>query len=98
MDEFEVKQDTIELSNKVIYLNIKNDKDCEKVAEILKSIKTQRKNIIEYWKEAKETSRNAYKAILVKEKEMLTVCDEAEETLKTKILEYKKMESVKKEF
>lgn len=92
MDEFEVKQDTIELSNKVMYLSIKNDKDCEKVAEIIRSIKAQRKNIKEYWRESKETSRNAYKSILAKEKEMLTVCDEAEKTLKEKIIEYKKME------
>lgn len=92
MDEFEVKQDTIELSNKVMYLSIKNDKDCEKVTDILRSIKVQRKNIVSYWQEAKENSRNAYKAILLKEKEMLTVCDEAEKALKAKILEYKKME------
>ena len=72
MDEFEMKQSTIELSNKIMYLSIRNDEDCERVAEILRSIKAQRKSIIEYWSEAKESSRNTYKTILAKEKEMLS--------------------------
>lgn len=95
MDEFEMKQATVELSNKIMYLSIRNDKDCEKVAEILRSIKAQRQSIREYWSEAKESSRNTYKAILAKEKEMLIVCDEAERALKEKILEYKKIEEKK---
>lgn len=90
-----MKQNTTELSNQALFVSIQSDVDCQKVSEILKSIKVQRKNIVSYWKEAKENSRNAYKAILLKEKEMLTVCDEAEKTLKTKILDYRKMEEEK---
>lgn len=91
MKEFEIKQNTTELSNQALFVSIQNDTDYQKVAEILRSIKVQRKNIVSYWQEAKENSRSAYKAILAKEKEMLYICDKAENLLKEKILEYKKL-------
>ena len=92
LNEFEIKQNTTEFSNQAVCLDIKNSADYKKVLEILKSIKAQRKNIILYWREAKENSRKAYKAIVAKEKEMLMLCDEAEKILKGKILNYRKIE------
>ena len=92
LNEFEIKQNTTEFSNQAVCLDIKNSADYKKVLEILKSIKAQRKNIILYWREAKENSRKSYKAIVAKEKEMLMLCDEAEKILKEKILNYRKIE------
>lgn len=95
MNELEIKKRTeviYELSQDV---HIHNQEELKKVIEILKGVKEHREKIIEYWKSTKDLARKSYKEIVLKEKEMLEICDRTETALKIEIINYKNTQEEK---
>lgn len=63
-------------------LTIATDEDYKSAAEALTTIKTRMKAVQDYWKEPKAKAAAAHKEICGREKEMLSVLTEAENTVK----------------
>lgn len=85
-----------ELSKKIEVLaqeiSIHGREDLKNAVQILRKIREQREKIVEYWKNAKKSAFTAYKEIVAREKEMLQICDEAENCLYGEILGYVEMQ------
>lgn len=64
--------------------------DYEQGAKYLNGIKTRAKQIVEYWKPAKEAADKAHKQLVAKEKQMLKPLQEAEAIIKRTMLDYQR--------
>lgn len=89
MSEPEIRKVSKAIYNFSQEISIQSRADLSIAVKILKSMKNHRKKIVEFWQDAKEAAKKAYKEICLKEKEMLEICDETEKILKNEILCYK---------
>ncbi len=95
MNELEIKEKSATIHRLSQEIHIHNQENLIDVIEIFKGVKEHREKIVNYWKNAKESARKAYKEIVSKEKEMLEICDTAETNLKNEILIYKRFQEQK---
>lgn len=87
-DELTVKQQATAIEQQAQAFQITNNADYESAAEFLKRIKAAKKEVVNYWKPAKEAAAKAHKELCAKEKAMTSICDRAEKILKSKMLAY----------
>ena len=69
-------------------MTIESHEDYEKAAQFLVEIKGRTKQIQDYWKGPKDAAYSAHKAVVQKEKDMLTPLAEAENIIKTSMAKY----------
>ena len=97
LDELTVKKDTINIEQKVNALIVDSNSKYEFAANLLKQVKAAKKEVVNYWKPAKEAAAKAHKELCAKEKAMTSICDRAEKILKSKMLAYsQKIEAERK--
>lgn len=88
LSETQVKQEALSVEEQANALVVNSNEGYNTAAAFLKQIKTAKKKVTEYWKPAKDAAAKTHKEICQKEKAMTSVCDNAEKTIKAKMLTY----------
>ena len=88
MNELEIKKKSCDMREIAESAVVQNRNDLESAIEMLKNIKRHKNMIVDYWKEAKESAKKTYQNIVLKERQMLDICEKCETELKDKILKY----------
>lgn len=86
--ETAVKEEAFTVEKQAKDLAISSNEDYEFAGNFLKKVKVTQKSIKEYWRPAKDAAAKAHKEICEKENAMLSVCNEAEKTIKGKMVTY----------
>ena len=86
--ETAVKEEAFTVEKQAKALAITNNEEYEFAGGFLRKIKETEKSIKDYWQPTKDAAAKAHKEICNKESAMLSVCNEAEKTLKSKMLTY----------
>lgn len=91
MNEIEMKKQSFDIQRVSNEIEISDSESLGVVFEILKAVKKHKENITSYWKSAKALAKKTYQDILLKEKQMLNICENSEKILKDKVLKYKQI-------
>jgi len=95
MNEIEIEKQSFDIQEVADNVIVCDNDSLNFTFEMIKAIRKHKQIIIEYWKNAKESTKKAYQDISSKEKEMLEVCETSEKLLKDKILKYKQTQDEK---
>ena len=90
MDELSVKQEALSIEEQAEAVQITNNTEFESAATMLKQIKSAKKQVDDYWAEPIQKAFEAHRALTAKRKAMTDLCDNAERTLKSKMLTYQR--------
>lgn len=88
LTEVNVKEKALSVEEQAKAVQVTNNVEYETAAEMLKSIKSAKKQVNDYWEEPIKKANEAHKALTSKRKEMTDICDAAEKILKRKMITY----------
>jgi len=96
MNEIELRQELSPVITKADSIQIYNADDYEFAAGFLKEVKGAQKKVADFWAPLKKKAHEAWKGLTAKEAEMLQPLQNAENTVKNKILSFQREEEKKR--